>query len=102
MNEAAVPSMSLSKYFPISLEILEEIFLNLPPGEVVRVCRVVCHQWKEVVDSKSLWKERCRREGYHLSDTSKNPEDWRLFYICASREEIFSRILEEKRNSAAG
>ncbi|KAI4823659.1 hypothetical protein KUCAC02_012236 [Chaenocephalus aceratus] len=77
------------KFFPISLEILEEIFLNLPPGEVVRVCRVVCHQWKEVVDSKSLWKERCRREGDHLSDTSKNPEDWRLFYfLCKQRRNL--------------
>ncbi|XP_033987751.1 F-box only protein 6-like [Trematomus bernacchii] len=100
MNEAAVPSMSLSKFFPISLEILEEIFLNLPPGEVVRVCRVVCHQWKEVVDSKSLWKERCRREGYNLSDTSKNPEDWRLFYfLCKQRRNLLKNPRGEEELS---
>ncbi|KAI9516134.1 hypothetical protein NQZ68_018979 [Dissostichus eleginoides] len=92
--------MSLSKFFPISLEILEEIFLNLPPGEVVRVCRVVCHQWKEVVDSKSLWKERCRREGYQLSDTSRNPEDWRLFYfLCKQRRNLLKNPRGEEELS---
>ncbi|XP_070695465.1 F-box only protein 6-like [Pempheris klunzingeri] len=67
--------------FPVPLEILEEIFLNLPPHQVVSACRLVCHQWKEVADSESLWRERCRREGYRLRDASKIPKDWRLFYL---------------------
>ncbi|XP_035513111.1 F-box only protein 44-like [Morone saxatilis] len=74
---------------PVPLDIVEEIFLNLPPHLVVCVCRLVCRQWKEVADSESFWKERCRREGYRLRDASKIPEDWRLFYfLCKQRRNL--------------
>ncbi|XP_037540698.1 F-box only protein 6 [Nematolebias whitei] len=70
-------------------DILEEIFLNLPPHVVVCVCRLVCHQWKEVADMESFWRERCRREGYHVHDASKVPSDWRLFYfLCKKRRNL--------------
>ncbi|XP_071333053.1 F-box only protein 6-like isoform X2 [Trachinotus anak] len=69
--------------FSVPLEILEEIFLNVPPDQVVHFCRLVCHQWKEVADSESLWRERCRREGYRLRDASRLPKDWRLFYFLS-------------------
>ncbi|XP_057686261.1 F-box only protein 6-like isoform X2 [Corythoichthys intestinalis] len=73
----------------VPLEVLEEIFLNLPPEQVVRICRLVCRQWKDIADSQSLWKDRCRREGYHLHDTSKVPKDWRLFYfMCKKRRNL--------------
>ncbi|XP_067096631.1 F-box only protein 44-like [Osmerus mordax] len=65
----------------VPFEILEEIFLNLPPQQVVYVCRLVCREWKDVVDSDSLWRERCRREGYNLCDTKRLPKDWRFFYF---------------------
>ncbi|CAJ1084714.1 F-box only protein 6-like [Xyrichtys novacula] len=75
--------------FSVPLDILEEIFLNLPPHQVVRICRLVCHQWKAVADSESLWKERCRREGYWIRDASKIPKDWRLFYfLCKKRRNL--------------
>lgn len=73
----------------IPLEVLEEILLNVHPHQVVRVCRLVCHEWKEVVDSDSLWRERCRREGYQTCDATKLPEDWRLFYfLCKKRRNL--------------
>ncbi|KAI4824206.1 hypothetical protein KUCAC02_012735 [Chaenocephalus aceratus] len=82
-------SFSLQREFDLPLLILEEIFLNLPPNQVVRACRLVSHQWKEVVDSESLWKERCRREGFHLRDTYKRPKDWKLFYfLCKQRRNL--------------
>lgn len=87
----SVSSTSLSQedFFPFPLEILEEIFLNLPPGQVVCICQLVCRQWKEVVDSETLWRERCRREGYHLRNASKIPRDWRLFYfLCKKRRNL--------------
>uniref|UniRef100_A0A3P8WV57 F-box protein 44, tandem duplicate 9 n=1 Tax=Cynoglossus semilaevis TaxID=244447 RepID=A0A3P8WV57_CYNSE len=75
--------------FPLPLEILEEIFLNLPRNQVVLTCRLVCSRWKVVADSESLWKERCRREGLHLRDGSRIPEDWRLFYfLCKKRRNL--------------
>ncbi|KAM4736732.1 uncharacterized protein FYW61_004397 [Anableps anableps] len=75
--------------FNIPLDILEEIYLNLPAHLVVCVCRLVCHYWKDVADSESLWRERCRREGYAVRESSKSPSDWRLFYfMCKKRKNL--------------
>uniref|UniRef100_A0A8C7K9B6 F-box only protein 6-like n=1 Tax=Oncorhynchus kisutch TaxID=8019 RepID=A0A8C7K9B6_ONCKI len=72
----------------LPLEVLEEMLLNVPPQQVVCVCRLVCREWKEVVDSDSLWRERCRREGYQTYVT-KLPKDWRLFYfLCKKRRNL--------------
>ncbi|XP_034733396.1 F-box only protein 6-like isoform X2 [Etheostoma cragini] len=86
-SSAAGPSASQSQeeLFPLPLEILEEIFLNLPPHQVVKNCRLVCHQWEEVADSESLWRERCNREGFRPRDGSKKPKDWRLFYFLTRK-----------------
>ncbi|XP_062422114.1 F-box only protein 6-like [Pungitius pungitius] len=88
-SSAAGPSTSLPQEFPVPLEILEEIFLHLPPHQVVGVCQSVCRQWREVADSESLWRERCRREGYRPRDPSKMTKDWRLFYfLCKKRRNL--------------
>lgn len=88
----------LYQLFPVPLDILEEIFLNLPPDQVVHSCRLVCHEWKEVADRQSLWRERCRREGYHLPDTSKTPKDWRLFYfLCKKRRNLIKNPRGERK-----
>uniref|UniRef100_A0A3Q4B415 Uncharacterized protein n=1 Tax=Mola mola TaxID=94237 RepID=A0A3Q4B415_MOLML len=85
-------------FFPVPLDIVEELFLNLPPHQVVHVCRLVCHQWKEVCDSESLWRERCRREGYRLREASKAPEDWRLFYfLCKMRRNLLKNPRGENK-----
>lgn len=71
------------------LEILEEVFHNLPHEEVVRHCRLVCKQWKGVADSESLWRERSRREGYLPQNSSFVPNDWREFYfLCKKRRNL--------------
>uniref|UniRef100_A0A3P8TZT7 F-box domain-containing protein n=1 Tax=Amphiprion percula TaxID=161767 RepID=A0A3P8TZT7_AMPPE len=85
------------QFFPYPLEILEEIFLNLPPHEVVCLCRLVCRQWKEVADSESLWRERCRRERYQRCDESRIPDDWRLFYFMwKKRRNLLKNPIGEK------
>uniref|UniRef100_A0A8C6V0I5 Si:dkey-147f3.4 n=1 Tax=Neogobius melanostomus TaxID=47308 RepID=A0A8C6V0I5_9GOBI len=82
------PSMD-SPVYTAPLEILEEIFHNLPWEEVVRHCRLVSKQWKEVADSESLWRERCRREGYLPRNASMVPNDWREFYfLCKKRRNL--------------
>ncbi|XP_058618324.1 F-box only protein 44-like isoform X4 [Onychostoma macrolepis] len=58
----------------VPLAVVEEILLNLPAHQVVRVCRLVCHEWKELVDSAAHWRVRCRREGIQPCDAS-------LFYF---------------------
>ncbi|XP_034392105.1 F-box only protein 6-like [Cyclopterus lumpus] len=97
---AAGSSQGLSQEHPcpVPLEILEEIFLNLPPEQVVWVCRLVCHQWGQVADSESLWRGRCRREGYRLRDASKIPKDWRLFYfLCKKRRNLLKNPKGENK-----
>ncbi|XP_051518640.1 F-box only protein 44-like [Myxocyprinus asiaticus] len=69
--------------FPLA--VVEEILLNLPAQQVVRVCRLVCHEWKELVDSAAHWKERCRREGLQPCDASRPPANWRMFYFLAKK-----------------
>nr|XP_054595026.1 F-box only protein 6 isoform X1 [Nothobranchius furzeri] len=78
-------SASSEAVFPLPPDILVEIFLNLPPNQVVCVIRLVCHQWKDLADGEFFWRERCRREGYHLQDASRAPSNWRLFYFMCKR-----------------
>lgn len=73
----------------LPLEVVEEILLNLSPQQVVSVCRLVCREWRDMADSDSLWRERCRREGFHVHDATKLPKDWRLFYfLCKKRRNL--------------
>ncbi|XP_056098238.1 uncharacterized protein fbxo44.9 [Rhinichthys klamathensis goyatoka] len=69
----------------VPLAVVEEILLNLPEHQVVRVCRLVCREWKELVDSAAHWRERCRREGIQPCDASRPPKDWRLFYFITKK-----------------
>lgn len=81
--------LSLCSFFhqvSVPLEVLEEIFLNLPPQQVVLICRLVCRQWKAIADSQPLWRDRCRREGHHLLNASRVPQDWRLFYFLCKKK----------------
>ncbi|KAM9342895.1 F-box only protein 44-like [Pholidichthys leucotaenia] len=90
--DSGEPSPSSASAGPDSVfntDVLEEIFLNLSPHQVVCLCRLVCRQWKEVADRESFWTERCRREGYQIRDASKQPKDWRLFYfLCRGRRNL--------------
>ncbi|XP_073731191.1 F-box only protein 2-like [Misgurnus anguillicaudatus] len=61
--------------------VVEEILLNLPAKDVVLKCRLVCREWKELVDTEAHWKERCRREGIDHHVALRSPADWRWFYF---------------------
>ncbi|XP_056305077.1 F-box only protein 6-like isoform X2 [Danio aesculapii] len=69
----------------VPLTVVEEVLLNLPARHVVKECRLVCHEWKELVDSAAHWKERCRREGIQPCDASRPPDDWRQFYFITTK-----------------
>ncbi|KAJ8016754.1 hypothetical protein DPEC_G00010650 [Dallia pectoralis] len=89
VRDSTYRDMSIQSTDVLPLEVLEEMFLNVPPHQLVCVCRRVCRVWKEVVDSDSLWRERCRREGYQPCDGAKIPKDWRLFYfLCKKRRNL--------------
>uniref|UniRef100_A0A8C2E551 Si:rp71-1k13.6 n=1 Tax=Cyprinus carpio TaxID=7962 RepID=A0A8C2E551_CYPCA len=69
----------------VPLAVVEEILLNLPAHQVVRVCRLVCREWKELVDSAAHWRERCRREGIQPQDPSRAPDSWCQFYFLTKK-----------------
>ncbi|KAK7915809.1 hypothetical protein WMY93_011570 [Mugilogobius chulae] len=84
---SSTSSSKSSVVFSVPLEIVEEIFYNLPYHEVIRHCRLVCKQWKEVADSESLWRERCRRDGLLPLDVT--PDNWRIYYVlCKKRRNL--------------
>ena len=66
-------------------ELLQEIFVNLPAHQVVRVCPLVCREWRALVNSECLWKERCRREGYKSGDEAGQDvvKGWKMFYFLS-------------------
>ena len=57
-------------YFPVQElpdEILGEVLLRLPAADLVTSCVRVCRRWRDVLNSQTLWKEKCRRD-YHYTD----------------------------------
>ncbi|KAG7472210.1 hypothetical protein MATL_G00106540 [Megalops atlanticus] len=82
----------------LPLAALEEVFMNVPAREVVCVCRLVCREWKELADSASLWRERCRREGLQPHDVTQQPEDWRVYYfLCIKRRNLLKNPKAEDK-----
>ncbi|XP_061114950.1 F-box only protein 44-like isoform X2 [Conger conger] len=69
----------------LPLAVVEEVLLNVPPEEVVCVCRLVCREWQELVDSAPLWKEKCRRARFLPHDVTRPPADWRMFYFMSKK-----------------
>uniref|UniRef100_A0A671QYQ1 F-box domain-containing protein n=1 Tax=Sinocyclocheilus anshuiensis TaxID=1608454 RepID=A0A671QYQ1_9TELE len=61
--------------------VVEEILLNLPAHQVVRVCRLVCHEWKELVDSAAHWRERIqtpKRKEKFKSPRAEEFQGWNI------------------------
>ncbi|XP_078235089.1 F-box only protein 44 [Pogona vitticeps] len=70
-------------------EILLEVFSLVPAQDLVQRCRLVCSQWREVVDLDVLWKRKCRREGYAMPALESSIQDWRAFYyLCRLKRNL--------------
>ncbi|TSM04915.1 F-box only protein 6 [Bagarius yarrelli] len=69
----------------LPLNAIEEVLLNLPEQQVICVCRLVCTEWKSVVDSTALWRERCRRDGIKPLVIHKIPRDWQVYYLLSKK-----------------
>uniref|UniRef100_A0A671QYW2 F-box domain-containing protein n=1 Tax=Sinocyclocheilus anshuiensis TaxID=1608454 RepID=A0A671QYW2_9TELE len=68
-------------YADVPLAVVEEILLNLPAHQVVRVCRLVCHEWKELVDSAAHWRERIqtpKRKEKFKSPRAEEFQGWNI------------------------
>lgn len=50
-------------------ELLTEILSYVPDGDLVHRARLVCRQWRLVVDEPGLWKRKAQRRGCRLPHT---------------------------------
>eukprot|EP00062_Callorhinchus_milii_P012708 gi/632960032/ref/XP_007895964.1/ PREDICTED: F-box only protein 44 [Callorhinchus milii] len=65
----------------LHVDLLTEILSYVPGRELVVKCRLVCQQWRELVDGIHVWKLKCVREGYFKECWETYPADWSKYYI---------------------
>lgn len=62
-------------------DVLVELLSLLPAPALLGPCRLVCRQWRYVVDLTTLWKRKCQREGFYLHSLDRSISDWKTFYM---------------------
>ncbi|NXV96021.1 FBX6 protein, partial [Calonectris borealis] len=65
-------------------DVLVELLSLLPARELIRTCRLVCTQWRYVVDLTTLWKRKCQREGFYVQSLDRSVSDWKIFYMLCN------------------
>ncbi|XP_048375283.1 F-box only protein 6-like [Sphaerodactylus townsendi] len=81
-------------------ELPEDILLDLlsvvPGRDLIRSCRLVCSQWRDLVDLGTLWKRKCQREGYLAQGQDKSVPDWKIFYfLCTLKRNLIRNHIAE-------
>ncbi|KAM5140354.1 F-box only protein 6-like [Mantella aurantiaca] len=66
-------------------DVLLEVFSLVPPLDLIHHGRLVCSQWRDVIDSATLWKMICQRTGLIPKDWRRPPRDWKKYYYLSSR-----------------
>lgn len=62
-------------------DVLVELLSLLPARDLIHGCRLVCSQWRYVVDLTTLWKRKCQREGFYVQALDRSVSDWKVFYM---------------------
>ncbi|XP_072464959.1 F-box only protein 2 [Notamacropus eugenii] len=67
--------------------VLVQILASVPATELVHVCRLVCQQWKALVDGPSVWLFKCQQEGLAREEQVEEDRDnWQLYYFLSKRK----------------
>ncbi|XP_077167772.1 F-box only protein 6-like isoform X2 [Paroedura picta] len=70
-------------------DILLDLLSRVPGRDLVRSCRLVCLQWRELVDLATLWKRKCLREGFDPERPGRSVPDWKTFYfLCIMKRNL--------------
>lgn len=70
-------------------DVLVELLSLLPARELLRTCRLVCSQWRYVVDLNTLWKRKCQRDGFYRQSYDRTISDWKIFYmLCYMKKNL--------------
>ncbi|NWQ77799.1 FBX6 protein, partial [Columbina picui] len=65
-------------------DVLVELLSLLPARDLLRSCRLVCSQWRDVVDLTTLWKRKCQRDGFYTQNLDRSVTDWKIFYVLSN------------------
>ncbi|XP_044527209.1 F-box only protein 2 [Gracilinanus agilis] len=84
--------------------VLIQILALVPATELVLMCRLVCLQWKALVDSASLWILKCQQEGLAGEDeVEEDRENWQFFYFLHKwKRNLLKNIFGEEEFEAWG
>ncbi|KAL7976030.1 hypothetical protein Chor_014987 [Crotalus horridus] len=67
--------------------LLVRILAGLPALDLVLVCRLVCSQWKALVDGGALWLLKCQAEGFAGNDADvEGTESWQTVYFLNKKK----------------
>ncbi|EMP41523.1 F-box only protein 2 [Chelonia mydas] len=66
--------------------VLIQILASIPAVELVLACRLVCCQWKNLVDGAALWTLKCQQEGFTGAEPKEEAENWQTFYFLKNLE----------------
>ncbi|XP_065552867.1 F-box only protein 6-like [Lathamus discolor] len=79
-------------------DVLVELLSLLPARDLLRTCRVVCRQWRYVVDLATLWKRKCQREGFYRQNLDGSVSDWKVFYmLCHLKRNLIKNPCAEEK-----
>ncbi|KAM4704042.1 F-box only protein 2 [Rhinophrynus dorsalis] len=66
--------------------VLIRILAGVPAEELVLVCRLVCNQWKDIVDGTDIWQIKCQQEGLTMTERDTKPDNWKNVYFLNKRK----------------
>lgn len=65
--------------------VLLRILAAIPAVDLVLACRLVCCQWKNLVDGAALWILKCQQEGLTGAESQEDAENWQNFYFLSKK-----------------
>lgn len=78
-------------------DVLVELLSLLPARDLLRTCRLVCTQWRYVVDLATLWKRKCQRDGFYCQSLDRSVSDWKVFYmLCHLKKNLIKNPCAEE------
>ncbi|XP_051493034.1 F-box only protein 6-like isoform X2 [Apus apus] len=78
-------------------DVLVELLSLLPARDLIHACRLVCRQWRYVVDLTTLWKRKCQREGFYIQNLDRSVSDWKIFYmLCRLKRNLIKNPCAEE------
>nr|XP_056721462.1 F-box only protein 6-like [Euleptes europaea] len=78
-------------------DILLDLLSRVPCRDLVRNCRLVCLQWRDLVDLATLWKRKCLQEGFDPETPGRSVPDWKIFYfLCIMKRNLIQNPCGEE------